>query len=74
MNKAKEEREADKLRKQKIRELWQTAEINDLDGFNDLIDKMKRDILEDIYEAEMDTYLKYGKKMKKARRINELSK
>lgn len=65
MNKTKEEREADKLRKQKIRELWQTAGINDLDGFNDLIDKMKRDILEDIYEAEMDTHLKYGKNEKR---------
>lgn len=35
--------------------------MNDLDGFNELIDKMKMDILEDIYEAEMDTHLMLAK-------------
>ncbi len=35
--------------------------MSDLEGFNSLIDEMKKAILEDMYETEMDTHLGYAK-------------
>ena len=58
---SKEEKQVQKARKQRIRELWQSAGVRDLEGFNNLIDEMKKVILEDMYEVEMDTHLGYAK-------------
>lgn len=58
---SKEEKLFQKARKQQIRELWQSAGVKDIEGFNNLIDEMKKVILEDMYEAEMDTHLGYAK-------------
>ena len=65
MRKSKEEREAEKAKKQQIRNLWQSAGVTDIKSFNRLIDDMKKVILEDMYEAEMDTHLQYGKSEKR---------
>lgn len=40
MRKSKEEREAEKARKQQIRNLWQSAGVTDIRGVNNLIDEM----------------------------------
>ena len=39
---SKEEKQVQKARKQRIRELWQSAGVRDLEGFNNLIDEMKK--------------------------------
>lgn len=61
MKLSKEEELAQKARKQQIRNLWQSARVRDLNGFNNLIDEMKEVLLEDMYEAEMDEHLGYAK-------------
>ena len=44
-----------------MRNLWQSAGVTDIKGFNNPIDKIKKVILEDMYESEMDTHMQYEK-------------
>ena len=65
MKKSKEEREAEKARREQIRNLWQSAGVTDIKGFNNLIDEMKKVILEEKYESGIDTHEQYRKNGKR---------
>ena len=41
--------------------MWQSAGVHELASFNNLIDEMKKVILEEMYEAELDEHLGYAK-------------
>ena len=58
---SKEEKEAQKARQQQIRQLWQSAGIKDIAGVESLVQEMKKVLIEDMYQAEMDTHLGYSK-------------
>ena len=57
----KEEKEERKLRQQQIRQLWQSAGIKDIAGVESLVQEMKKVLIEDMYQAELDTHLGYSK-------------
>ena len=54
---SKEEKAAQKARQQQIRQLWQSAGIKDIAGVESLIQEMKKVLIEDMYQAELDTHL-----------------
>ena len=58
---SKEEKEAQKARQQQIRQLWQSAGIKDIAGVESLVQEMKKVLIEDMYQAELDTHLGYSK-------------
>ena len=58
---SKEEKEAQKARQQQIRQLWQSAGIKDIAGIESLVQEMKKVLIEDMYQAELDTHLGYSK-------------
>ena len=58
---SKEEKAAQKARQEQIRHLWQSAGIKDIAGIESLIQEMKKVLIEDMYQAELDTHLGYGK-------------
>ena len=58
---SKEEKAAQKARQQQIRQLWQSAGIKDIAGVESLVQEMKKVLIEDMYQAELDTHLGYGK-------------
>ena len=57
----KEEKEAQRARQQQVRQLWQSAGVKDIKGIENLIQEMKKILIEDMYQAELDTHLGYGK-------------
>ena len=57
----KEEKEAQRARQQQVRQLWQSAGVKDIAGVENLIQEMKKILIEDMYQAELDTHLGYGK-------------
>ena len=58
---SKEEKEAQKARQQQIRQLWKRAGIKDIAGVESLVQEMKKVLIEDMYQAELDTHLGYSK-------------
>ena len=58
---SKEEKAAQKARQEQIRHLWQSAGIKDIAGIESLIQEMKKVLIEDMYQVELDTHLGYGK-------------
>ena len=55
-----EEKEAQRARQQQVRQLWQSAGVKDIKGVENLIQEMKKILIEDMYQAELDTLQNRG--------------